>query len=579
MGVRVNHGLFVWSIFGSQNGHMIAHNIGGIGLASASGQSSMTEYSFHGQIASQREITFDYFNWTTDKFIVMTRSMHDGDASTCNNQPYYITPLPDGNYKITLYQDLTDSSTYWLWHFYYSSDTHTLSTVYVNARNLHVDDMETAANQEVLVSNCGFITGITDSLTYIHGYYNLYAPYLSYQMLSAYRSTNPWFNSLFHKTGNPLINVLVAGYNNSVMYVWNSSRNPDLPALPGEFIVYSMQTDTVHFTAVNLFHHTKWEVLISRSTERHVITGNNFTILLPNGTYSYTAKDNSRDAQGNFTVNGKSLDISIKFISTFSVDFRESGLPEHYPYSVSINGSIRRTDNDSLDYTVPNGTYSYTARAHDYKWISGIIKVNGTSEIVNLTFIKQVYHVEVSESGLPSGTFWVIGITRECYVKTTNFTVNLSNATYHYTVATSDKNYCPSIPEGTLKVNGHAVAIHIVFMRVYKVEFVENGLPSGSVWYVNFSNGASYHSTSNSITLKLQNGTYNYTIGTSEGNITSPSKGVLKVNGSGNRIDIKGIKTDSGFLLYYGYVVIGATIIISAATISLFLARFKKIRK
>ena len=580
VGVAVNKGLFVWSIFGSQDGHMIAFNIGGIGLASRSGQSSMTEYSFQGQIASQREITFDYFNWTTDKFVVMARSMHDGDATTCNNQPYYITPLPDGNYKITLYQDLNDSSTYWLWHFYYNSNTHNVSTVYINARNLHVDDMETAANQEVLVSNYGFITGITDSLTYITGYANLYSPYLSYVRLSAYRSTNPWFNSLFHKTGNPLINVLVAGYNNSVMYVWKSSMgNSDIPAIPGEFIVYSMQIYPVHFTAKNLESHSKWELYINGSTETHVISGSNFTDSLPNGSYSLVATDNNSIIHCNFTVNGKAIDIAMKFPSVYQVDFRESGLHEHCPYSVSINGSIRKTDNDSLDYTVPNGTYSYTARAHDYKWISGIIRVDGTSEIVNLTFIRQVYHIEISESGLPGGTFWNVNITKDHSLNATNITLSLSNATYHYTVTTSNKDYCPDIPAGTLKVNGVSLDVHIVFMKLYKVKFVETGLPPGTVWYLNFSNGESYHSSSSSIMLKLHNGTYDYIISTSNGNLTGASQGTLKVDGSGIEVHVEAVKPESGFPLEDGYIVIGSAIAILAGIISLLIIKGKKIRK
>lgn len=406
----------------------------------------MTEYTFHGQIASQRRIVFDYFNWTMNKFVIMTRSMHDGGATTCNNQPYYITPLGHGNYKITLYQDLNDSSTYWLWHFYYNNHKHKLSNVYINAKNLHVDDMETAANQEVLVSDYGFITGITDSLTYISGYYNLFSPYISYDRLSAYRSTNPWFNSLFHKTGNPLINVLVAGYNNSVMYVWNSKKEyPDLPAKPAEFIVYSMQTDPVHFTVDNLIPHSQWKLLINGSTDTHLIVGNNFTVLLP------------------------------------------------------------------------NGTYSYTAMAPDYKWIAGIIKVNGSSQIVNLKFVNQIYHVEISESGLPPGTLWRINITKYYRLNSTNFALSLSNGTYNYRVATINKNYSADIQDGTLKVNGHPVHVRIVFLRLYKVEFIENGLPPGTGWYLNFSNGESYHSSKNIIILRLKNGTYDYTISTPQG--------------------------------------------------------------
>ncbi len=80
------------------------------------------------------------------------------------------------------------------------------------------------------------------------------------------------------------------------------------------------------------------------------------------------------------------------------------------------------------------------------------------------------------------------------------------------------------------------------FPQTYKVSFDENGLPSGTKWWVNLSNGLSLNSTSSSINFNLPNGTYSYGIATTlktyeafggsipvNGQITSASIGFRKV--------------------------------------------------
>ena len=49
---------------------------------------------------------------------------------------------------------------------------------------------------------------------------------------------------------------------------------------------------------------------------------------------------------------------------------------------------------------------------------------------------------------------------------------------------------------------------------VYKITFTESGLPSGTVWYVNLSDGQSFSGTGTTITLSEPNGTYSYSIAT-----------------------------------------------------------------
>ena len=66
----------------------------------------------------------------------------------------------------------------------------------------------------------------------------------------------------------------------------------------------------------------------------------------------------------------------------------------------------------------------------------------------------------------------------------------------------------------------------------YTITFTESRLPSGTAWYVNLTNGNPYSSSSNSITFKEPNGSYSFTVATSNKSYApSPYSGSFKVNG------------------------------------------------
>ncbi|MCW6158073.1 MAG: hypothetical protein LVQ63_01110 [Thermoplasmatales archaeon] len=70
-----------------------------------------------------------------------------------------------------------------------------------------------------------------------------------------------------------------------------------------------------------------------------------------------------------------------------------------------------------------------------------------------------------------------------------------------------------------------------VSAREYNVTFSESGLPSGSTWYVNLSNGLSYSSTTSTISFQAYNGTYYYSVSSNTVYSAFPSSGSFTVNG------------------------------------------------
>ncbi len=108
----------------------------------------------------------------------------------------------------------------------------------------------------------------------------------------------------------------------------------------------------------------------------------------------------------------------------------------------------------------------------------------------------------------------------------------LSNGTYSYTVSTSNKLYHPSSYTGSVTVSGVTKTTVTFVKTTYTVEFTESGLPSGTPWYVNITGFPSGPITHDSYNFSLQNGSYTYSISTSDKDYAPNAyTGSLTVNG------------------------------------------------
>ncbi len=116
----------------------------------------------------------------------------------------------------------------------------------------------------------------------------------------------------------------------------------------------------------------------------------------------------------------------------------------------------------------------------------------------------------------------------------TTISLHLTNGSYTYSVSTSDKIYSPSPSSGSFTVKGAVVSESVTFTKyTYRVNFTESGLPSGSTWYVNLSNGMSSGAiTGSSYNFTLTNGSYTFTITNLSSYYTTTSHLTVTVNGS-----------------------------------------------
>jgi hypothetical protein len=318
-------------------------------------------------------------------------------------------------------------------------------------------------------------------------------------------------------------------------------------------ITFNPVTYKVTFNETGLPSGIKWYVNLS-SGESYSGNGTVITFTEVNGTYSYRIETVNKNyapvpSSGEFTVNGNSVNVSITFnLVTYTIKFTESGLSAGATWSVTLGGTTQSSITDTIAFKEPNGTYTYAIGAisgYVANPSSGKIVVNGTDVNQGITFTQNgtsVYEITFTEGGLPAGTKWFINLSNGQSFSSTSSTIkfNEPNGSYSYRTETTNGNYEASPQSGTFTVNGANVTVMISFNRLYSVTFVEDGLPLGTKWYVNLSNGGVFSTTTNKITFREVNGTYFYSISTvNRGYAPSPQSGTFTLKGNNLNISIK----------------------------------------
>jgi hypothetical protein len=227
----------------------------------------------------------------------------------------------------------------------------------------------------------------------------------------------------------------------------------------------------------------------------------------------------------------------IQTEKTYYVNFSESGLPTNATWYVKVNNFDYYGIGSNNTLAFPNGTYTYTVgiyQGYSSSPHSGTITVDGTSVSQSITFSEVTYSVTFTESGLPAGTTWNITLNDVKQTSSTSsITFKETNGTYSYIVGIY-QGYLSIPHSGNITVNGASVSQSVTFtQKTYPVTFTENGLPAGTLWFVNLSNGQSFSYSKNTIIFQEPNGTYTYTIATNNKEYTlSQYSGSFNVSGA-----------------------------------------------
>ncbi len=243
-----------------------------------------------------------------------------------------------------------------------------------------------------------------------------------------------------------------------------------------------------------------------------------------------------------YVTNCCSNSVSVLGYVKYAVTFTETGLPTGSIWYVNTTGhNSGALTGITYSVNLTNGTFAYTVQTNNKQFepstSSGYLMVNGKAVLKTIMF-SHVYKVTFTETGLPSGTIWYGNVTNSTghifhgSSSTNTIAFNLINGTYTFTNSTSDKIYGPSSHSGKFTVSGSAVNLPTVsFSQItYKVTFMEIGLPTGSIWYVNITGHDSGLITGTTYSVMLTNGTYAYTLGTNNTNYNANGSTIL-ING------------------------------------------------
>jgi parallel beta-helix repeat protein len=309
---------------------------------------------------------------------------------------------------------------------------------------------------------------------------------------------------------------------------------------------------TVAVMETGLPNGTDWSATVGGTPNSG--TGSVLLFYEPNGTYEFSASAAGYVVQGPGAVQVAGADkvVSVAFSlpspSTFSVTFTETGLPSGTTWYVSLGSNTLSSATSTIVFAVVNGTYTYTvgsSAAYVPTPSTGQEKVTGAALTVTIEFSTAPpgpashYAIAVTETGLPSGASWsaTIGNTT---VKGTGATLlfEMQNGTYSF--STTASGYTVQGPAKVV-VKGADQVVSVIFTQpsttTYSVTFDETGLPSGTTWYVSLGNTI-YSSVASTVVFTVANGTYSYSIGTTNGYVPALASGQETVNGAAVSVSV-----------------------------------------
>ena len=282
-------------------------------------------------------------------------------------------------------------------------------------------------------------------------------------------------------------------------------------------------------------------------------TSSSFNLSEPNGTYSFSVNTISGyivNYPTSIIVNGNNIIEYVNFTSipTYNLQIKENGLTYGVQWGYTFNSHSYTLTNNSYNYSLPNGTYSLsvnTKSGYNINYASSItISGSNIIEYVNFTTIP-TYKLIIKETGLNSGTSWIIYLNSNQYTSTSNYDniTGLVNGTYTFSANNINGYYLANYPTSVL-INGNNAYINLSFSKntsLYSATFIETGIKdvTSIQWSIIF-NGTIYKSTnSNTIIVpSLVNKTYSYSINSVPGYVINSYTNSVIINGKNVSVDI-----------------------------------------
>ena len=158
----------------------------------------------------------------------------------------------------------------------------------------------------------------------------------------------------------------------------------------------------------------------------------------------------------------------ITTVSSYWVNFTESGLPPGSYWGVNVSGILKSSTGSSISLLLQNGTYFYNVSTiPGYLAVSnsGKLSISGAPVSIYVKFSQIKYELHVFQSGLLAGTPWYLNIssTEYNFSESDSLVIQLPNGTYQYNYSTPDSIY--SGGSGSFRIYGSNITISVSFMK------------------------------------------------------------------------------------------------------------------
>ena len=312
----------------------------------------------------------------------------------------------------------------------------------------------------------------------------------------------------------------------------------------------------LNFTETGLSPGTSWGVTLKGNPESSSIS-NTISFPVANGTYSYIVGNVSgytrMPSSGNITVSGSSVVQTVRFtpfattppVWAFVGAYADYSVTSVYKGSTSSGNLTMQAiavnlTNNTVELRItsqgaPSGSTSITTLYIDWNdfsfWLGkGLISElnNGTSPLGPNASVSTSIKVST-----PDGIFLTDRVVLSANGQDMIFYYDMFSGIL---VAIYETNSTGSI---TANITSTNIPEGGTALSSYTVSFSESGLPAGMAWYVNLSNGMTYASTSGTISIQEPNGSYSYSVASSNKTFRpSPASGSFTVNGGSVSVSI-----------------------------------------
>jgi len=300
-------------------------------------------------------------------------------------------------------------------------------------------------------------------------------------------------------------------------------------------INFQLVNYSVDFNEVGLAPGDLWSITFDGSTVSSTTSVISFSAT--DGLYPFTVPPVpgffAAPMKGKIHLHGSGTSETVEFVTVYSVQFVEHGLPAGTLWNVTLDTTTMSSTTDTIQFYEPNGSYTFEVGAIS-GWQtsqSGQVRVLGGPKIVAKSFVPGGYFVTFQETGLTAGTNWSATVGTVTQSGTSNLLhFTLLDGTYSYSVP-NIAGYTRSNGTGSITVNGTGFTVTVPFTPVrYALTFKETGLPAVKNWSVTVGADTVY-STTNTVVFHLTNGTYAFTVGAPAG-YTTTLAGSVTVSGA-----------------------------------------------